>query len=66
MRMVTNHYLESVEAAKAELKRIEEYLEDFGEVLPEDVNWGDVGFMSTIAYRLAEITQMIDGNEGNE
>jgi len=49
--------------AETALERINEYIADHGEVLPEDVGWTDVSEMAHLASLLEEIKRWIDNEE---
>jgi len=46
--------------ALAALKRLTEYVEDHGEVAPDDVNWGHVGQMAYLAGLLQHEVDRVD------
>ena len=59
--LVIEAYLAQIGAAQTALARISQFLDDNGEVNPDDVNWATVGTMAHIAAQLAEIKNVIDG-----
>jgi hypothetical protein len=58
-----NTYINLLSKVRTELERINQFVDDHGEVTPDDVNWGHVGFMGTMLNDLENIANMIDGKE---
>lgn len=56
-------YLEKIAKAEKHLARIEQYLDDHGEVGPQDVNWAHVGTMTHLADELETLTKFINGED---
>jgi hypothetical protein len=56
-----NCYINEMRLARIAINRINQYLDDNGEVSPEDVNWGHAGSMEYITTLLTEATDMING-----
>lgn len=54
-------YLNHIENAKIALDRIQKFLDDNGEIAPDEVNWGHVGTMAAIASDLIHVESIIDG-----
>lgn len=54
------HILRTQEAADA-LSILSLYIEDHGEVSPDDVNWANVGDMTRLRDQLREAVMMIRG-----
>lgn len=54
-------YLEIVETATAAAERIYQFLDDFGEIGPNDVDWGHVEEIAYIANKLKDVRDRIDG-----
>jgi len=55
-------YIKRTAEAAELLKRVSEYLDDMGEVAPDDVTWGNVGDMNRIIEKLSEIVAMCGGD----
>ena len=51
------------EQAQEALKRIQQFVDDHGEVSPDDVNWSHVGTMAEVAAKLDELVKFLDGDE---
>lgn len=45
------------------LERLTLYVQDHGEVAPDDVNWAHVGSMGHVVAQLREIVNFIDGKD---
>ena len=54
-------YITEIQRCKEALDRINEYIEDNGEVGPDEINWGHTGSMQHIANELTQLQHMIDG-----
>ena len=52
-------YLQHIGRAQNAMFFIEQYLDDHGEVAPDDVNWAHVGDMGHVADKLEELLQFI-------
>ena len=61
MTTAIESYINEMNRAKEAISRINQYLEDNGEVDPDKVNWADTGSMAHIASTLSEIKDFIDG-----
>lgn len=54
-------YIRNMAKAEEALDRINQYIEDRGEVSPDEVNWSHVGWMASIASELSQLQDQIDG-----
>jgi hypothetical protein len=55
-----NRYLVHLERATEAAARISQYLDDHGEVSPDDIHWGHTGSMDHLASQLEGLVNMID------
>ena len=53
-------YVSLTDQAMESLARIQEFLDDHGEIGPDDVSFGHVDFMRSIEKQLTEIRSKID------
>lgn len=56
-----NSYINEMRLARIAINRINQYLDDNGEISPEDVKWDSAGTMGYIATLLTEVTDLING-----
>ena len=54
-------YVRQIGIASEALERLTQYVEDHGEIGPDDVNWGHVGQMADLANMLTDRVNWIDG-----
>ena len=56
-----DRYVTQIGIASEALERLTQYVEDHGEIAPDDVNWGHVGQMADLAGKLVDMVNWIDG-----
>lgn len=54
-----NAYIARVQEAAEALAQLQSYIDDHGDVTPEDVNWQHVGSMSQLAADINQLTDRI-------
>ena len=54
-------YVRQVGRASEALDRLTQYIEDHGEIGPDEINWGHVGQMAHLVGQLTELVDQIDG-----
>ena len=59
--VVISKYANQIGRAQSALNRLAQYLDDHGEVGPDDVTYAHVGSMEHLANQLSELQDMIDG-----
>jgi len=59
--VVIGKYEKQIARAQASLDRLAQYLDDHGEIGPDDVTYAHVGSMEHLAYQLSELQDMVDG-----
>lgn len=55
-----DEYIFNLDKAREAVDRISQYLDDSGEVAPDDVNWGHASSMEDLARQLADMRDKID------
>ena len=55
------NYLTQLERAKQAIKRLDQYVDDFGEVGPNEVTYAHAGSMEHLANELEQLKDMVDG-----
>ena len=58
---VIERYLTHLNTASQALERLTQYIDDHGEVGPDDLDWSHVGSMEYLASQLVMLQDMIDG-----
>ena len=58
---VIERYLAHLNTASQALERLSQYIDDNGEVAPDDLDWSHVGSMEYLASQLVMLQDMIDG-----
>lgn len=56
---VIDRYTWHVENIRAMLSNLTEYIDDFGGVAPDDVNWTHVGSMAEMAEQLRQLCEFV-------
>ena len=56
-----DRYVTQIGIASEALERLTQYVEDHGEIGPDEVNWGHVGQMADLAGKLDDMVNWIDG-----